>query len=500
MKVYDPRIKVTLLKTVKRTNVGGVPVSQRFSGIGQRIDLSPYLGEGSSVSTRKNIREPAGAFSLQLLDRPFVGYVDVPLEQLPPGQTSMQAAESIYGIVEPMDVIEIRMRHGGAAASGEPPIVMRGFVSFVGRGEAMGNDGRPVRVVQVQGQDYGKLWQQLQIRYLPGYIVGQDFITAFRRFEKFGGGFQIAQPAGEFVADILTSILNPYLQGFTPADSPAVATITLDDEALGAVHGTVSLTGPQNFEGTIYNLLQSFLDVGPWNELFLEDRDDGVYLVLRPNPYKDASGNLIPEGALTPTVIDIAGDAVQSLNVSRTDQNISNYYWVRSPRFEMTHELARRQQAVTADEQQTVVLKDYENCAEALYGIRLMEVDTQMGGDAVTNFGTGLPAAQVEQQRSDQVEWINTRRKLLVAMNKDNVLFESGQMRARGDETIKPGSYVRVTRGQFVSEYYVPEVTHDWIWGQGFLSGLRLERGTGFIERAKRNGGKDSPYYSELMS
>jgi hypothetical protein len=43
--------------------------------------------------------------------------------------------DSLYGLVEPMDVIEIRMRHrpDPAATGMEPPVVMRGFVCDVGR-------------------------------------------------------------------------------------------------------------------------------------------------------------------------------------------------------------------------------------------------------------------------------------------------------------------------------------------------------------------------------
>lgn len=499
VKVYEPQCKVTLFKTIKRTSlVDGVPVSERFQGTGIRVDLSPYIGEGASVSTRKSVREPAGAFSLALLDRPFLGYVDVPLEQLPPGQTSVQSAESLYGIIEPMDVIEIRMRHGGEATSGDPPVVMRGFVSDVSRSQGMTQDGRPVRTVTIVGQDYGKLWQMLQIMYLPGYITGQDMLSAFKFFEKFGGGFKIAQPGFQFLRDdILGLLLNPYLEALMPADSPGVKTITMDEDQL-RVHGTVSLSGPQNFEGVLYSMLTTYLDVGTWNELFLEDRDDGVYLVYRPNPFKDAKGEMIDPDAAKPDMVGITDADVVSLNVSRSDRNVANYYWVRSPRFEVSKEIYREQETVTEGNKKTVVLGDYQNASDKLYGIRAMKVDTQMGGDEIENFGSGLKEGQVIKDRTDQVNWIDTRRKQLVEMNKDNVLFESGTIHCRGNEKLRHGIYLQLIQGQFAAEYYIVECSHDYVWGQSYTNTLRVERGTGFIERAKRGGGKDSPYFSEM--
>lgn len=498
MKVYEPEVKVTLFKTIQRKEAGeGVPVSERFTGIGKRVDLSPYIGEGATISTRKSVREPAGAFSLQLLDKPFIGYLDVPPDQLP-SEVDARSAESIYGIIEPMDIIEVRMRHGGEAVQGKPPVIMRGFVSSVGRSEAMGGDGRPVRTVRVQGQDYGKLWQMLQIMYLPGYIVGQDTISAFKLFEKFGVGFKIAQPGTEFVSEVLLKVINPYLELLMPPDSPAVKTLSLDEDQLRA-HGTTSLTGPQNFEGTFYDLFRTYLDVGTWNELFLEDREDGVFLVYRPNPYKNANGNMIVEDAATPETVEVSGEDIVSINVARTDGNVANYFWVRSPRFESTQEVYRRQYTVTGDQKKTVLLGDYPNCKQDLYGIRAMFVDTQMGGDEISNFGTGLPESDLKKQQTDQVSWIDYKRNLLVEFNKDNVIFESGEMRLRGNEQLRAGAYARLTRGQFFAEYYAFEVAHDWIWGQGYFTTLRVDRGTGFIERAKRGGGQDSPYYAELM-
>lgn len=479
--VYNPGILVTLHKTVRRSSLdGNTTVSGRFKAIESKVDLTPFLGEGSSVRTSKGVREAAGGFTLTLADK---------------GYSNGLGVDTLYGIVEPMDFVEIRMTRQPTGSSG-PPIVMRGFVSNVQRSEAMTPDGKPVRVVTITGQDYGKLWQMLQILYLPGYIVGQDTLSAFKLFERFGAAFKTAMTGGEFLAEVLDKILNPYVAGLMPENSPNPKAVTVDQAQI-AKHGTTSVSGPQNREGTIYDLLRTYLDVGVWSELFLEDREDGVYCVWRSNPYKNVAGQKIQEDAPDATVIDLPDDDVVSLVVSRSDANVANYYWVRSPTFELVSDIYRKLFAFTGDNS-SVDLSHYANSNAKLYGIRVMMVGTEMGGDDVPSFNSGQDENGHKKRDASQVNWINLRRQYLVEQNKDNVVFESGSMRIKGNENIRAGMYVRLLRGQFEAEYYVSQISHDYVPFQGFFSTLTLERGRGFIERARRDGGSASPYYAEL--
>lgn len=143
--VYHPQIRVTLHKTVARQTFDGqAPVSVRYAAPPAAIDLTPFLGENGAVQTTKSVREAAGAFLVTLTDAPH---------RLLAGG----AFETLYGLIEPMDVIEIRARHapvGSGEDLTEPPIVMRGFVSDVHRTEAMAAAGRPQRTVTIAGQDY----------------------------------------------------------------------------------------------------------------------------------------------------------------------------------------------------------------------------------------------------------------------------------------------------------------------------------------------------------
>ena len=479
--VYHPDIRVTLYKTIKRDKLDdSTPVSARFKGMAQTIDLTPFLSETGGMSTTKSVREAAGGFSLVLADKPH---------------QSAFSFETLYGLLEPMDFVEVRMRHGTAISGSPPPIVMRGFISDVQRGEGMSPDGKPQRSVTLAGQDYGKLWQMLQILYLPGYVVGQDTLSNFRLYERFGAGFATALKASDFVQQTVEKVLNPYVKKLMPENTPNPAEVKFD---IAVKHGTTDVPAIQNREGTIYELLRVYGDVGVWNELFLEDREDGVYCVYRPNPYYSVAGKKIQDDAPDVEVIDIDGKDILSLAVSRSDANIANYYWVRSQSFNLNSDIYRRQYAVK-DDRKTVLLGDYPNSDEKLYGIRLMFVDTMQGGDAVKTHKSGQSETEQGERDTGQAGWIDDRRRILVEQNKDNVVFERGSMRIRGNERVRAGTYVRIHRGDFTAKYYVTHIRHDYVPFGAFISTLMVERGTGFIERAKREGGPTSPYMAELL-
>lgn len=480
--VYHPDFRVTLHKTVTRSSTAaGAPVSERFKQTNRVIDLTPFMGENGGIRTSKAIREPAGAFTLILSDAP---------------DKSNGAFETLYALIEPMDMVEIRIRHGQGKRGENLPVVMRGFVTRINRRESIGGAG-PIRTVTILGQDYGKLWQMIQILYLPNYVVGQDYLTDFKLFERYGAGFQTGMQGSELVKQIFDKIVNPYLTKLMPENSPMPRKVLMD---VSVKHGTTSLTGTQNATGSLHSILKTYLDVDLWNEMFLEDRDDGVYLVFRPNPARsvgvDGKPKVIDSDSPELPVLDISGNDIVDLSVERSDQDVANYYWVRAPRWDQITDVYRRQNSVVEGDK-TVILRDYPNASEALYGTRLMEVETQMGGDDVVAYTSGQDEAQQQARDTGISNWVNDRRKLLVEWNKDNVVLESGTMRVIGNEQVRAGSFVRVQRGSFSFEVYVLAVDHEYSPFQGYFTTLTFVRGTNFIERAKREGGADSPYLAE---
>src|SRR3546814_13967639 len=84
----------------------------------------------------------------------------------------------------------------------------------------MSADGRPQRMVVITGQDFGKLWQQMQIVFLPFYVVGEGYLTNFKLFERFGVGFRVSMTSAEFITEMIQKVVNPYVAGLMPSNVP----------------------------------------------------------------------------------------------------------------------------------------------------------------------------------------------------------------------------------------------------------------------------------------
>lgn len=484
-----PRLELRLFKTIDRkANGQGLPASSRYAGKSDYINLTPFLGAGSSVRTSKSVRAAAGGFTITIPDMP---------------QAQGAALESVYGLVEPMDMIEIRMDHYQALT---PPVVMRGFVSQVQRSQTMGSNGKPQRQVVISGQDYGKIWQMLQVLMRPYMLTGQSLLTNFKLFEMFGVGYENAKSAGDFISEMVEKVINKHLADMLPENTAMPKSITPD---ILVKHGTVSVHLDQSEGQSIYDIMRLHGDVGVWNELFTEDRQDGVYAVYRPIPAlsvvsADGKSRKIQDDAPDPVYVVIPDSDVVSLSVARSDQDVANFYWVLAPKFSLVTDVYRLQYGLASD---SVMINDYANTAVKYYGPRAMYADTQQGGDAVKNHGSGQDEAGEKSRRVEVSDWIDQRRKAMIEMNKDNVVLERGSMRIKGGpmrpdglEPMKPGDYARLNQGNFTADYYVTEITNDFMPYQGFYTTLSFERGEGFVERVRKGGGKQSPWLMEQQT
>jgi hypothetical protein len=490
--VFEPKVSVLLRKNIGRTLIaGGIPASERFKGSRREIDLTPFLGERGHVITRKSVRQPAGMFSIALADKMVV-------EQF----------ESLYGLIEPMDVVEIRMarepnRHAGRSL----PIVMRGFVAQVRRSEAIVGDSVE-RSLIISGQDYGRLLQLSQVKYLPNEALGQRLLTYFKFFENYSDRAKPGQPAAEFVAGVLEDVVNKLIDDMrkeAPAAIPGavspVQRIRADSSTLLVRDGAISPFGVNQWPGgTVYDMLRYYGDVGPWNELFVEDREDAPYLVYRPTPFKSASGRYIQEPyvsriSLAGRPIDLSDEWLISMEASRSDDGVANYFWVDAMRYMLVEGMTLRLLPLLPGGPNRFFVSDYPNNSPFLYGLRLMELQSQQG-ERIDN----QHEAEHEKRARSAADFVERRRQVIVEQNKDNVVFEVGTMRLRGNEAIKPGRIVRLRRGRengIVSEQYAHEVTHEFIPFQQFVTTVSFDRGTGLIERLKRESGSQAPYLAE---
>lgn len=495
MKVYDPQIKVTLIKTQPRTGLSfddlpphgikGQAVDGRYHKVESlRIDLTKYLGDGSGVRTSKSVREPAGGFSITLFDR---------LDLYP------SLDDSLYAMIEPMDLIEIRFCHDAEVMNntelkrGLPPIIMRGFISEVTRDESMGQDGKPLRRVNISGQDSGKILESLIIYYLSNVSTATFYMTEFNWFEKYHLNVN-TKSASTCLNEMVEKVLNPYL---------ARIVSTSDDDVLGkgfvaesSILGSVSPFVFQAFQDvSLHAVMSGIFDVGAFNELFVEDRENEVALVLRELPFKDANGDYCQsqeKKAVSAPIV--TADDIQSISATRTDHGIANWYWVTASRWMLGADSQMRL-AVESTTNSTMFKQSYPNCAADRYGFRKMQIDTCLSPPVEEKEVNGTVTVT---ETKNMTEWFDQRRLALGNLNKDNVVFESGTMRIFGNEAIKAGMFIWVQRGNAKSySVYVVSIEHEFMPLHGFFSTIHYERGTGFIERAKN---PQSPYLQEFTA
>lgn len=505
-KVKDakPQVSVRLYKNIGRITIDGqTAVSTRYAGKADYIDLTPYLGDGAAVVTTKSVRDPAGAFSITFANRPNVSGTTIGIS-LPGG-----ALETVYGLVEPMDVVEIRCWGGLGAKPSTLPIKMRGFVSKVSRSQSMSSDGKPVRTVVVSGQDFGKILQIYQVLYLRAYDGADGFLTTYNLWEKFGIQAENTMKSGDFVRSMIEKIINPFIAGFMPTNSPMPKAMKLD---IAVSHGVIN-NSYQSQQGSVYDLLKFYGDVGLFNELFTEDREDGTYVVYRPMPAlhitkpKGAKNRKIQDDSPDPIYVSITDDDIQSISTERSDANVANFFWVNNERYDLIGDVFRKQAAIAAGDP-SVSLKDYANAAPKFYGLRPLYGETQQSDDDVKTLTSGLDAKGQEVRDVKLLSWLDNRRQIMMDINRDNSVFETGSARIKGGpmrpagksgvaEAMKAGDYVKITQGNLQFEAYVTQITDEFFPFQSYTSTLQFERGTGFVTRAQMNGGTNSPWLAE---
>ena len=269
--VHTPQIKVILIKTVNRINIANKDGSTAKNA---EINLTSYLNEGSSVSVTKGVNTPNNSFTIQLGDQLVKNYGD-----------------SIYSVVEPMDVMMIYM-----SQVGKPQIVMCGIVTDTSLDEAMGSDGKPSRVVTITGDDYGCILRIIQIYYLKGTNVKELMVGMSQQYLKdmFGIAYS-PMPAQTFVALLVIRVINVFIERIGNPKLPAL----LVDLSGADNEDYVYPQGMQaNLEGTMWSHLQKHGNLRPFYEVLIDDGEDATTLHYRKPPFKslDTGEYIFPTG------------------------------------------------------------------------------------------------------------------------------------------------------------------------------------------------------------
>ncbi len=464
---FNPKISVILNKVQRRD--GAARVSYLNGMAIPPIDLTPYLGEQGGVTTTRGIKQAAGTFHVTLT------YA-----------MDSKSFDSMYASIEPMDAIEIRMSRSQEGA--QPSIVMRGFVSHVERVEVMGQDGRPSRAVHVSGHDFGKILQIAQVNYQKDYIYGQYLLGSLPMYDAYG--LYVMGPAKQFVEQVVGYLQDFLMTMFVSGGLSSDLRLSADATVEGALVGPYGIPA---YDGNIWQLLTNWTDIG-WNELFIEDREDSAYVVYRPAPYYNLAGTLIlaDQGAKAPKVIKVMADEVESLSLSRSDQDTANFFQVEAPMSEYNSLDAVKNEAILNG---WVVDTKHRNNMPEIYGLKKM---TWRTGQCLDDGTPRKKDALVEEKRAISTSdgnWYLTRVRQLGDMNRDNSVYEEGSLSMRGNEAILPGNYIRLVRSDPTgSRYYVTHVTQQFTPFQAFKTTLQLSRGEGYIDRLNAHS---SPYVGE---
>lgn len=499
VRAYRPIFRITVYKAITRSDNGQPGRLQGGdNGESDGWDITPHLGDGSEISVSKSVKSPKGSFVITVPDQPY---------RVDPGRGA--TADTLYGLLEPMDEIDIRLARNPADYPNGPPLLMRGFIRTIRRVESMSSDGKPQRTTVIQGNDYGWIFEMTQIPPLIylNYLLGTAFDTAWQTFLQIGEE-QKPRPIGEFYSLILEHIVNQQLQTMK-----ARFTVELDDHTTdGPVKGTLVLPSQDSLTGPIWNTFLRYADQ-PWNELWIEDpetvEDDPPVLRFRPAPYRTwVKGDQILEQGETIQIMEQAAEYetvgigiedVVRLDTSRSEQDVANIYWVESPEMVPKQAHLEMQNAASAGDMDYVLLDgdEYPNSDPDLYSYRVMEESCSLLSDQQTSGTDG----QSQETLNDEggvfttlSPWTKLRRKALIEMNCDNVLLEEGSMTVKGNEKIRAGKYVALLRGSFGAEYYAETVTHTFAPYRQYTTTVNFIRGTAFIERIRLT---TSPYLEE---
>lgn len=466
IKTYRPRVSIVLVKNIAIGSDLSARVANRRS-----IDLTYFLGETGSIEIATSLYSPMGSFVITL-----------------PDKIDSFGGDSLYGLVEPMDYVEIRLTHKEVVAT-PMPIMMRGFVKSITRSESMGPEGKPLRFVVISGNNFGVIFNNFQILSLEkagsGDLVAYDVA---RMLIALGINDKVSLPANEFVTQVVDKLINPYLEKI---ESSPIKKIDVDSTVTKC---GVFLTAVDPNDQSIWNVITRESDLH-FNELYLEDREEGVFVVNRPVPWKDLDGKYIQqfEQQVNAESVEIDIKDVIKLETTRTDQDLANIYLVL-PRMLMLdlHTII----AITYDAQnQNLVIKDHANCDPTLYGPRLNTIETRQVPLSYVTPPTKQKEDVVNQNGNRVIEFIKERQRIFKELNWDNVVFEVGNMTVRGNEDIKIGKYINLTRGKFNEEFYCYAVEHRFTpFSEEYVTTIYFIRGTGFIQRVKI---EDSPYLYE---
>jgi hypothetical protein len=461
--IHTPQISVLLTKNSSR-NIR-VQVAPHTV-----IDLTPFLNEGSSVTTQKTLNSPNGGFTIRLGD-----------------QWAAAWGSSIYGLVEPMDAVEIRM-----SRVGKPVLVMRGMVTDITIDKSIGSDGKPSRNVTITGGDYGAFLRMIQIHSIRGQDISTLIATMSKEYLKEVYGIPNGtMPAGDFMTALTVMVINDHIANVGNPSLPQITDInTKGADDLDQVY---MLGFQANPNGTMWSHIQEHGNLGPFYEMFFDDFETETALVYRKPPFKKlnkegGSEFIFPASRQAEVeTFTVKPNEITAIRQSRSEHDVSNFYYARAAKTDFFSDMDTILMSVMGDGSK-LSTKDHPNCEQSVYGFRMMDINTNHGN----TLEPGQDMATNKAGNSNLSTYMLQQIKYLQDCNVDNVVFESGTIRCAGRPEYKVGRYCEIDWGNGVKfTGYVVSVSHTYEPYKGYTCSLQFIRGTEYASATAA----DNPYF-----
>lgn len=471
--------RLTIIITIK-SNAKPDPGGVNYGDYGTII-IEDFLGDSNQFQIVKSVLSPMASFILTLPDKPYPQSNGVP-------------NDSLYGLIQSMDFIEVRMTHNPTTID-NIPIMMRGLILGVTRQEIIDAQGHPQRAIVFRGNDLGYMFNI--IRIMPPLV---DFSVLGLALS----GNQLAESLGitgsngvltikDFYSKILDKVNAIMMDANSPIDlNGNPVQFKLDCQVSTNTGIYINYWDPANQQ--IWTIMVDYLD-SMFHEMYVEDREDGTYLVIRPKPFIDYINDqwiqIDDNTAPTLDIIEVDISEIAEITADRDDDTVYNYILLQYNSIALSQESKLVEALKYSDSQK---FQDYQNCKVDIYGYRPLIKEFVQVPVSIVSPLTLQKESQVEANLGYIDEWAKKRMTSLFNMNKDNVILDYGTMTLFGNHKIKPGVYLHITRGLFDYIVYVETVTQDLSPFHQYLTKVSYVRGNGFIKRMKS---PQPPYLSE---
>lgn len=424
---------------------------------GEKYDLTSHVLQ---VKTHMAIGEPTGRFTVLLTFK-----------------------KRWDNLLFPMDYIEISF----SRYLNEPPVMMRGFIGNVRRTRLIDNSGKIHRAVTINGENFGKIWNNYKIEYLVQEIgqrlQGNDISLSLTYTpliqnmltENYGIASTI-NPSGsikniDFINEIRQKMINAYIEVLQQIN-PQIPSVNYAANINNSYQITNS-TLVQSVENiSVYELIKQFGNT-PWCEYFIDDYTSGPTLFYRNTPFKTEDGKLIDEESNPQTASALAeyfdhpeisdADVIEE-DVGTSDNEIYSYFFTYpalayNMQVDPRAEILGTQALTFEQEADTQILYNPHVDLENLYrfGFRPLIIATNsIPLEAETEDSKKLTDESIAQAL-EMNSWLI---KAFVWTAK----MKNGTMKVKGNEHLRIGRYVTQTSTN--EEYYIESVDHEITFSQ----------------------------------